>query len=249
MLVGDLAVVPIFVNAGAALLPALAAGLATFFAMLFKPRVLLKACREKPGVPITILLIGVGIWAIVHVWPAPDETSKETSRRSSGREAAAGTDPATIDWTEVALARIRAREIGGYVYGDDENGGTGTFYVSPVPFEKIDAELRKREKERFFFPENPNPLKTANIWAEATLAAPVAAVAGAIFAGARALGAGKRDTVRTRKVWCGTGSVALHQEATDSRPVAARRVAHLRCPLHRTVRTGGVAAYLPITSA
>jgi Fe-S-cluster-containing dehydrogenase component len=71
------------------------------------------------------------------------------------------------------------------------------FYVSPVPFEKVDAELHKREKERFFFPKDPNPLKTANIWAEATLVAPVAAVAGAVFAGARALGAGGRSSKPT----------------------------------------------------
>ncbi len=90
----------------------------------------------------------------------------------------------------LSLARLRAKEIGGYVYGDDENGGTGTFYVSPVPYEKVDAELKKREKERFFFPRDPNPLKNPNIWAEATLVAPVAAVAGAVLAGARALGVG-----------------------------------------------------------
>jgi len=87
----------------------------------------------------------------------------------------------------LSLARIRAEEIGGYVYGDDENGGTGTFYVSPVPYEKVNAELNKREKERFFFPKDPNPLKNPNLWAEATLVAPVAAVAGAVLAGARAL--------------------------------------------------------------
>jgi Fe-S-cluster-containing dehydrogenase component len=87
----------------------------------------------------------------------------------------------------LGLARVRAGEIGGYVYGDDENGGTGTFYVSPVPFEKIEAALRKREKERFFFPKNPYPLRDANVWAYATLAAPVAAVAGAVLAGARAI--------------------------------------------------------------
>ncbi len=89
-----------------------------------------------------------------------------------------------------SLARIRAGEIDGYVYGDDENGGTGTFYVSPVPFEKIDAALHQREKERFFFPADPHPLDEVNVWAEATLAAPVAAVAGAVLAGARALKVG-----------------------------------------------------------
>ena len=86
----------------------------------------------------------------------------------------------------LSLARLRAKELNGYVYGDDENGGTGTFYVSPVPYEKIDAVLREREKERFFFPRDPNPLRNPNLWAEATLIAPVAAVAGAVLAGARA---------------------------------------------------------------
>jgi len=96
----------------------------------------------------------------------------------------------------LSLARFRAREIGGYVYGDDENGGTGTFYVSPVPYEKIDGALKKREKERFFFPKDPNPLKNPNLWAEATLVAPIAAVAGAVMAGARALKAGGKDDNR-----------------------------------------------------
>ncbi len=91
----------------------------------------------------------------------------------------------------LALARVRAEEIGGYVYGDDENGGTGTFYVSPVPFEKLDAALRTRETERFFFPRDPNPLKEPNLLAEATLVAPVAAVAGAVLAGARTLRIGE----------------------------------------------------------
>ena len=94
----------------------------------------------------------------------------------------------------LSLARVRAEEIGGYVYGDDENGGTGTFYVSPVPYEKIESALHTREKERFFFPKDPNPLRQANIWAQATLVAPIAAVAGAVMAGARALGAGGKGS-------------------------------------------------------
>lgn len=36
-----------------------------------------------------------------------------------------------------AEAHRRAREIGGHVYGEDENGGTSTLYVSAVPFESI----------------------------------------------------------------------------------------------------------------
>ena len=114
-------------------------------------------------------------------------------RSRPGREAPLTFGPRT---DMLSLARIRAGEMGGYVYGDDENGGTGTFYVSPVPYEKIDAELKKREKERFFFPTDPNPLKNPNLWAEATLVAPVAAVAGAVMAGARALKAGGEGDTR-----------------------------------------------------
>ncbi|RXT07943.1 4Fe-4S dicluster domain-containing protein [Ammoniphilus sp. CFH 90114] len=42
-----------------------------------------------------------------------------------------------------ALAYERAKEVGGYVYGDKQNGGTATFYVSKVPFEKIDQAIRQ----------------------------------------------------------------------------------------------------------
>ncbi len=88
----------------------------------------------------------------------------------------------------VALARHRARQLGGYTYGDVENGGTGTVYVSPVPFAAIEAALRTREKERFFFPANPNPLAEAHGALKAALWAPLVGVAGALVAGARAVG-------------------------------------------------------------
>jgi len=102
----------------------------------------------------------------------------------------------------VGLARARAEEIGGFVYGDTENGGTGTFYVSPVPFDKVSTALKgkgeenPKKKERFFFPTDPYPLRKPNLLAEATLVAPVAAVAGAVLAGAKTLGMGKAGTER-----------------------------------------------------
>lgn len=42
-----------------------------------------------------------------------------------------------------AKAKELAARIGGYIYGDKENGGTSTLYVSAVPFDKLDAALRK----------------------------------------------------------------------------------------------------------
>ncbi len=119
-----------------------------------------------------------------------DPACVEACRSRPGREAPLTFGPRR---DMLSLARIRAKEIGGHVYGDTENGGTGTFYVSPVPFEKIEKALRTREKERFFFPTDPQPLQNPNRLAEATLFAPLAAAAGAVFAGARALGLGRTE--------------------------------------------------------
>ena len=52
---GPLAVVPVFVNTGAALLPAIVAGLASFVAILLQPGQLVRVCREKPYWPLGIL--------------------------------------------------------------------------------------------------------------------------------------------------------------------------------------------------
>ena len=57
-----LAVIPIFVNTGAALIPALVAGLSSVLALLLKPRDLVRACKRKPHVPADILIVvGAGI--------------------------------------------------------------------------------------------------------------------------------------------------------------------------------------------
>jgi len=41
----------------------------------------------------------------------------------------------------VAKAHALARNIGGFVYGETENGGTNSLYVSPVPFDVLDAAV------------------------------------------------------------------------------------------------------------
>lgn len=40
-------------------------------------------------------------------------------------------------------AQEAAKKIGGYLYGKEENGGTSTLYLSPVPFETLDAAIEK----------------------------------------------------------------------------------------------------------
>lgn len=49
------------------------------------------------------------------------------------------------------LAYRRAKEEGLYIYGDKQNGGTSTLYLSKIPFETIEKVL-KEKKEKFQMP-------------------------------------------------------------------------------------------------
>ncbi|WP_231563761.1 MULTISPECIES: 4Fe-4S dicluster domain-containing protein [Anoxybacillus] len=81
----------------------------------------------------------------------------------------------------------RAKEIGGFIYGDVENSGTLTLYVSDVPFDKIDEAIEAKKKEendtRFGRPhmksEVENMLETTHGYMLATLIAPIAGAAAA----------------------------------------------------------------------
>src|SRR4051794_35859978 len=84
-------VVPIFVNAGAALLPTLVAGLTTFLAALLKPKELLTLFRRKPWLPVAIFLIAACGFALLLLPSTP------TRAASTDRFASASTTPKT-DW-------------------------------------------------------------------------------------------------------------------------------------------------------
>jgi Fe-S-cluster-containing dehydrogenase component len=82
-------------------------------------------------------------------------------------------------------AQAKAKEIGGYVYGDIQNGGTSTFYISKVPFDKISKAIadKKKAKEdagpgRPLMPETvENYLDTEKGMAMSVLTAPLAGAA------------------------------------------------------------------------
>ncbi len=87
------------------------------------------------------------------------------------------------------MAGKRVREIGGYLYGDRENGGTSTLYVSPVPFEAINSGLSAQKSGQADpgapgFPLMPvgvgNYLDSSNGFVAGVLLAPLA---GAVAAG------------------------------------------------------------------
>jgi Fe-S-cluster-containing dehydrogenase component len=107
-----------------------------------------------------------------------------------------------------ARVRERAQAIGGATYGLDENGGTSVFYVSRVPFEKIDAAL-KGAKDRFRMPVGvTNPLERANRMAEAVVLAPLAAGVGAVLAAAGTAWRLGRDRHTTAAASPGAGTPA-----------------------------------------
>ena len=66
----------------------------------------------------------------------------------------------------------------GYIYGEIENGGTNTIYVSPVPFEDIDQTIEKG-KGKPDFRQAEDRMADANNLAAAMVIAPLAGLAAA----------------------------------------------------------------------
>jgi hypothetical protein len=76
-------------------------------------------------------------------------------------------------------ARSWAEDNQGYIYGDLENGGTATFYLSNIPFEAINQAIKEQEADGK--PGRPtmevgvdNPLDEPENIAKAFVIAPVA---------------------------------------------------------------------------
>jgi NAD-dependent dihydropyrimidine dehydrogenase PreA subunit len=87
-----------------------------------------------------------------------------------------------------AEAHRRAKAIDGHIYGEKENGGTSTFYVSAVPFDVIHSALKEQAVDgKPGRPAMPvavgNYMDTANGLAAGVFIAPVA---GLIAAGVAA---------------------------------------------------------------
>ncbi|AGW12298.1 4Fe-4S dicluster domain-containing protein [Megalodesulfovibrio gigas] len=78
----------------------------------------------------------------------------------------------------VAKAKALAAEMHGFVYGLDENGGTNTIYVSPVPFETLEAS-RAKGPGRPHLAAVEDPFENQTLLAAALVAAPLAGLAGA----------------------------------------------------------------------
>jgi formate dehydrogenase iron-sulfur subunit len=66
----------------------------------------------------------------------------------------------------VAKAHALAEEMRGFVYGEQENGGTNTIYVSPVPFALLNAKVEKGEGKPHLAPVENKMARAENLtWA------------------------------------------------------------------------------------
>jgi hypothetical protein len=79
----------------------------------------------------------------------------------------------------VAAAHELAKEMGGYIYGETENGGTNTIYVSPVPFDKLRDAIETGPGQPDFQPV-ADQMAQANNLVSALALAPIAGVAAAV---------------------------------------------------------------------
>lgn len=88
----------------------------------------------------------------------------------------------------VAKAHALARNMGGFIYGETENGGTNSLYVSPVPFGTLDAAATTGPGKPHLSPVR-DMMADEDKLAYAALFAPVAGViAGALRLGSRLTG-------------------------------------------------------------
>jgi Fe-S-cluster-containing dehydrogenase component len=79
----------------------------------------------------------------------------------------------------IAKAHALAKEINGYIYGENENGGTHTIYVSPVPFEALNKTIEKGKGKPHLKPVK-DTMAQANNLTTAMIIAPVAGIAAAV---------------------------------------------------------------------
>jgi formate dehydrogenase iron-sulfur subunit len=76
-------------------------------------------------------------------------------------------------------AHAIVKEINGYIYGEKENGGTNTIYVSPVPFEELNKAIEKGPGKPHLKPVEDSMAHADNL-AKAMIIAPIAGIAAAV---------------------------------------------------------------------
>jgi Fe-S-cluster-containing dehydrogenase component len=92
-------------------------------------------------------------------------------------------------------AHALAKEINGFIYGEKENGGTNTIYVSPVPFDVLNKAIEKGPGKPHLGPAKEAMAQTNNL-VTALAIAPVAGIVGAV---GRFLSLAKKDQAQGKE--------------------------------------------------
>src|SRR5262245_33977950 len=141
----DLAVVPIFISAGAAVMPAIIGAAVSVVAIIFKPRELVRLLRLRPwtfaGSIGGLLLIG---W-IISALLAPNTQARAATRVAP-----------TIDWAKVAediLAQERAGKVPTILGG-----------AVPTETSSTTALIQGRDVSRSSYAGGPSPIQLKPLW-------------------------------------------------------------------------------------
>ena len=147
-----LGVVPVFVNAGAALLPAIVAGMASVVAVLLKPRELWRICRTRPHIPLLVVAGVAGLYFGISWLMAP-------AAPAEGRKLLSA--PGRTDWAQVAIRiledRERARLLG-------PSGSTPAVAQVAGPANQGRAMIFRGDPSRTGYGGGPAPVKLAAAW-------------------------------------------------------------------------------------
>lgn len=92
----------------------------------------------------------------------------------------------------IRKAHQLAKEMDGFIYGEKENGGTNTLYVSPVPFELMNAAIETGEPH---LKPVADQMADGNNLAKAMFIAPLAGAAAAIARWLRSANATPKEDV------------------------------------------------------
>jgi len=99
LVIYQIAVVPIFVNAGAAMLPAIVAAMTSLVALLLSPRAMWRLCRRKPWLPAVVVAIAVGLYYSPRLFSGAVPKPPADGGRAGANS--------VIDWPAIAREILR----------------------------------------------------------------------------------------------------------------------------------------------